>query len=434
MTNETQIELSEAVVIGTLLAGILPEKEATELSNAVKNSGGLTLFWNQIHCELWRRIDAALADRKVPWAYATLKQVEDVPVSDVLKIMNDHVSGHLIEQVYLPELVAASKDREARRICSDVAGGADLSSNLQKLARINFRSAAAHSQTKSEVANAIIDQWEQAAKTPGKITGIDTGLIDLNKITWGWQPENLIIIGARPSRGKTALLIGFARAAAIDGGVPTLFVTLESSITELTRRLACQMSQSNQMKLRGGEPGDKDIPALVSAFGQINSKPIHFMDCSGQSIGAIQTAVKSFVSNMGIRLVVVDYLQKIKPMQHNEKKTYEVAQASEGLKILAKECGIPVVSAAQLNREPEKSKEKGRAPRLSDLSDSGQIERDADVVGLIHCDAGQYSLIIAKHRDGPVGLVKLHFTPACARFDNAARGDTDIYQPPMADA
>lgn len=418
-----QAEETERTVIGTLLAGVLSEREATEVAVAVKEAGGLKLFNIEIYSELWRRVDAALADRKHPWAYATIEQVEPVPVVEVLKIMESNVSGILIEEVYLPELIERANERRIRDACREVAEGGSITKGIEALKTVG---PSTKPQTKEQVANEIIDEWEEAAKHPGKITGIDTGLADLNRMTWGWQPQSLVIIGARPSKGKTALLLGFARAAAIEHDVPTLFVTLESSVKELTKRLICQISRANQTDLRGGLAEEKETKGLPSAVALVNRKPIYFIDSSGKTIGAIQSSIRQFVSQLGIKLVIVDYLQKIRPIERNEKKTYEVAQASEGLKIIAKELNIPVISAAQVNREPEKKA--GRAPALSDLADSGQIERDADVVGLINVTTPkegrpEYSLIMAKMRDGPIGFVPLHFTPECARFDNASKID-----------
>lgn len=423
-----KIEESQFTTIGTLIAGVLGEKEAIEIAIQVKTAGGLQLFDNVICNELWRRIELAIKERKPPWTFKLMVQVEDIPLSDIVNIENHHVTGFLIDQVYLPELIQQAQERRIRNTCRDIADGGETS--LLKPILSDY-GPVQKTKTKPEIAHAIIDKLELAAQNPGKISGIDTGLIDLNKLTWGWQPQNLIIIGARPSHGKTAMLIGFARSAAIENKIPTLFVTLESSVEELTFRMACQIGRVNQQRMRGGEGSQRDIEALVSAFGKINHCPIYISDCSGKNIGAVQNAIRSFVRDAGIKLVIVDYLQKIKPGERHEKKTYEVAQASEGLKIVANELNVPIISAAQLNREPEKNK--GRKPTLADLADSSQIERDADIVGLLHRDEDGYLLLISKFRDGPIGAIKLHFTPEYARFDNADKIDISDYKPTTND-
>lgn len=165
----------------------------------------------------------------------------------------------------------------------------------------------------------------------------------------------------------------------------------------------------------------EDIHKLPSAMSRLTKSPLHLKDCPGASIGWIQSEARKLKEMHGIKLVVVDYLQKVKSMQRNEKRTYEVAQVSEGLKELAVELNVPVIAAGQLNREPEKAK--GRAPVLSDLADCGQIERDADIVALKHLvvpkdGPPKHQLILAKFRDGPTGIVNLAFVPHCARFDN----------------
>ena len=277
--------------------------------------------------------------------------------------------------------------------------------------------------TKTEVINSALDDWETAFKNPGKLTGVPTGLIDLDKLTYGWQAENLIIIGARPSQGKTSMVLGFARAA-MDAGMTTLFITLESSEKELIKRMACQIAKANQSHLRGGVASDREMRNLLPAVDKIKNGCIYFDDCTGMTIAHVQSQIRAYHKAFGIKLVIVDYLQKIKPDEKKEKRTYEVAQSSEGLKAVAKELGVPIIAAAQVSREQEK--QKGRLPILSDLADCGQIERDADIVGLIYKNQEKdgtitYSLILAKYRDGPTDIVDLAFLPSCACFESKAK-------------
>lgn len=429
-----KVKLDEAqwVVLGTLMAGILSPKEATDLARIVDECGGLQLFPDAWSNELWRRAKAAIDDRKPPGAYITIKQVDDVPMDILARLGDNTLPSQIIEDVYIPELVAGAHRRKLRAALVEALETGDMANAVSLLKQPTGKE---KQLSKPQLSGLAIDEWETAFKNPGQLSGITTGLIDLDRLTWGWQPGQLIVIGARPSQGKTAMLLGFARAS-MEAEIPTLFVTLESSPKELTKRLVCQMALVNQMDLRGGLSDERSMAKVAKAFHQFQKHPIWIADLTGKSIAVIQSSVKRMVENYGIKIIFVDYLQKIKPDAKHEKRTYEVAQASEGLKVLAKELNVPVITAAQLNREPDKNK--GRPPMLSDLADSGQIERDADLVGLIYRtvkEGGEvaYSLLVSKFRDGPTGAVNLAYHPEYARFDNFSRIEQDYGRRPHND-
>jgi replicative DNA helicase len=333
------------------------------------------------------------------------------------------VSASICEEAYLPDLITAAQDRAFRRACKKGVDGASVGRVLTEIKEASLFQKPG--KTKDQVCAEIINEWQEAFDHPDTITGITSGLNDLDRLTWGWQKENLIIIGARPSQGKTAMLLGFAKASAVEQKLPTLFMTLESSPKELIKRLACQIASADQTALRSGMADERQMTRLIPAFSKITESPIYFANCTGFNISQLQNTARAYHQDKGVKLIIVDYLQKIKPSERNEKRTYEVAQASEGLKALATELEIPIISAAQINREPEKNK--GRTPVLSDLADSGQIERDADIVGLIHKTDDAHLLILAKFRDGPTGSVYLHFRRECAMFCNGIKiHDSDI--------
>lgn len=420
--EQAEIDAAQFVVLGTILGGILPVEQTLEAARIAKDFGGLELFDAEWAVELWRRIEASMAKGKPPHEFLWIKQVEHVPVDIIGKLGDSCLPIGLVEAVYLPELAAASRERKIRRAMKEAADGGDVEKALA-ICR-ESQQERKKEKSKADICNEALDDWTEALNRPGQISGVTSGLADLDRITGGWQAENLVIIGARPSQGKTALLIGMSRSTAVEHKIPTLFLSLESSPKELIKRMACQIANASQTRLRDGEPTKSEMARLGPAFSEIHSAPIYFVDCSGMSIATIQNMTRRIVKNYGIKFVVVDYLQKIKPSEKHEKRTYEVAQASEGLKNLAKELNVPIVVAAQLNREPEK--QKGRAPVLSDLADSGQIERDADIVGLLHRDKeGQTWLMISKFRDGPTGSVKLVFEPSSAKFKNASRVEDD---------
>lgn len=411
------------VTLGTLIEGNASHAEACDLCGQIHDSGGVELFTDEWSREIWLRAQAAWRDGKHPSAYRTITQTVDLGAAMIAEVMQQGCSALIVEDVYLPELKKYHGDRTIKSAFKTVVDGANPESAIEVFN--NVKSANVKHKSKAELSNEAIEDWAEAFKHPGQISGITSGISALDALTWGWQRENLIIIGARPNQGKTAMLLGFARAAAVEKHIPTLFITLESSTKELIKRLACQIAEADQVRLRGGQASERDMCALTPAFSKINHAPLFFADCTGMPVNAIRTICRSFESSHGIKLVIVDYLQKVKPNEKHEKRTYEVAQASEGLKSIAKEMDLPVIAAAQLNREPDKQngKGKGRAPIVSDLADSGQIERDADIIGLIHkqtSDDGnvRYSLLLAKVRDGPAGTVNMGFTPKYARFEN----------------
>lgn len=430
MNEMEQARLDDAqwVTLATIFDCCTEPHDALEMAKFVQKQGGIELFDAEWSCELWRRAQAAINDSVPPSRYILVKQVEPIPMEIISRLGDNALPVDFVQNEYLPRLILAANKRKMIRAMKKAIEGGSIEEALETCK--NAQTVSIPQKTKSEICNEALKEWEKAAEHPGEISGVTTGLPDLDHLTWGWQPENLVIIGARPSHGKTALLIGLARAAAFEKNVPTLFITLESSPKELLKRLACQIGRVSQARLRGGYAIEQDLKSLVPSFIQIHKKPIWFSDCSGMSITTIQNATRRIVKNFGIKLILVDYLQKIRPAERHEKRTYEVAQASEGLKILAKELGIPVIAAAQLNREPEK--QKGRAPVLSDLADSGQIERDADIVLLLHKKPESTWLTIAKFRDGPVGAVELKFDRECARFDNMSK-NRDEPNPPYKD-
>lgn len=267
--------------------------------------------------------------------------------------------------------------------------------------------------------------WVQARhEARGKIWGIPTGFPRLDEMMDGLQPGEVCIVGARPSVGKTAFALNVAAAACLDHQVPTLVVTAEMSEDALHRRLVGSLSGVSLHEIRRGNLNQREFEAITVANSRIARSNLRFLDVSaGGSVSTVTAGIRREVRKSGIKLVVVDYLQKIKPSEKNEKRTYEVADVSERLKACAKSTGVALLCLAQVSRESEK--DKGRLPRLSDLSDSSQIEKDADTVLLLHRDRsvreGEASLIIAKQRDGECGLLKMFYKGQFCRFTEMER-------------
>lgn len=275
--------------------------------------------------------------------------------------------------------------------------------------------------TSKQVAGNFIDQMQERFNRKGTLSGISTGFHWLDVKTDGLQHREMAIIAARPSIGKTAIAIAIAHKAAVQDKVPTLFVSLEMSKEAIFRRTVAAIGSISMQNLKNGDLSERDMKSMMSASAKISTSPLWFLDgSSSQSISAITASVRRAVRKHQVRLVIVDYLQKVKAADRSEKRTYEVAEVSGKLKDVAVQTGVAMLCLAQLNRESEK--DKGRQPRLTDLADSGQIERDADLVMLLDRDrkeaSGEAFIIIAKQRDGECGIVKLHYEGQFCRFSD----------------
>jgi replicative DNA helicase len=258
------------------------------------------------------------------------------------------------------------------------------------------------------------------------ISGIPTGLIDLDDKTAGLQNSELIIIAARPSVGKTALGLGIARHVAVEDNQPVFFVSLEQSRIELAERLLCAQARVDSFRLRKGQLSSDDMQKLIEAGDLLRRSKMFIDDSPGQGMLRISANARRLKLRHHIKLVVVDYLQLIEPDNRRDNRQEQVANISRRLKFLAKELQIPVVALAQLNRSPEDRTD--HRPRLADLRESGSIEMDADTVMLLHrpemYEPGQHEgtvqVIIAKQRNGPTGEIQLTFLKQFMRFENFA--------------
>jgi replicative DNA helicase len=274
-------------------------------------------------------------------------------------------------------------------------------------------------QSSKSVVSRFIDSTQERFSRQGQLSGIASGFHRLDQMTDGFQYGELAIIAARPSIGKTAIAIAIANAAAIDSRIPTLFISLEMSDESIVRRMVSAIGSIPMQDIKTGQLDQGGMKAMSSASAKIAGSPIHFVSGSSVSnIATITAVIRRAVRKWGVKLVLVDYLQKIHGSRAAEKKTYEIAEVSGRLKGVASDTKTAVVALAQLNRENEK--DKGRVPRLTDLADSGQIERDADLVLLLnrerHEAQGEAVIAIAKQRDGECGLVPLWYDGQYCRF------------------
>lgn len=271
------------------------------------------------------------------------------------------------------------------------------------------------------------ETYERAAmvdKNKGDLLGISSGFVQIDKLLGGFQQSDLIIVAARPSVGKTALSLDIALNAAVNDRKKIGFFSLEMSAQQLMERLLSMQARVSFWDLRTGQLKDEAFEKLADAMGQLSEADLFIEDTPGLHVMEIRTKARRLQMENGVDMIIVDYLQLIRG-DRTESRVLEVSDISMSLKNLARELDIPVIAMSQLSRAVE-SRE-GRRPQLSDLRDSGSIEQDADVVLFIHREErnnpnterkGIADIIIAKHRNGPVGDVELAFIQEQARFAN----------------
>lgn len=287
-------------------------------------------------------------------------------------------------------------------------------------------------QSLNEVIAGSFRQLESAAQFEGYVTGVPTGFDDLDRLTTGFQPSDLIIIAGRPSMGKTALAlnIGYNAAKATQKGVAVF--SLEMSKSQLGLRLLGFDSGISSTKLRTGFIRDDEWGALTESANRLSELPIFIDDSSSISVIEMKAKCRRLKKKHGLTLVIVDYLQLIQGRRSAESRQLEISEVSRSLKALAKDLNVPVVALSQLNRKVEDRPNK--KPQLADLRESGAIEQDADVIAFIYRDEvynpestenrNIADIIVAKQRNGPTGSLKLTFLKDITRFQNYTEEDS----------
>ncbi len=282
-----------------------------------------------------------------------------------------------------------------------------------------------------------IDALMQAG---GEVTGVPTGFTDLDRMTLGFQPGDLVIVAARPSMGKTSFVLNIAQHVALEREIPVAFFSLEMSKESLASRMLASEGLIDAQKLRSGRLSADDYKRLSRAASLLINAPIYIDDTAGLNLLELRARARRVKVEHGVQLIIVDYLQLIQGPPGIENRQQEISTISRNLKILAKELGVPVIALSQLSRAPEqRTGEGGKRPQLSDLRDSGAIEQDADLAMFIYRPEmyemvkgeqgeralpdgtpleGLAEIIIAKQRNGPTGTVRLFFHKQFTRFDN----------------
>lgn len=280
-----------------------------------------------------------------------------------------------------------------------------------------------------------LEKIEQLYQRKGSVTGLPTGFTELDRITSGLQPSDLILLAARPSMGKTSLGLNIAQNVAVKAGVPVGIFSLEMSGDQVVQRLLCSEALVDQQRLRTGFLQEDDWPRLLKAATRLAEAPIFIDDTPAITLLELRSKARRLKLEHGIGLLVVDYLQLIQSGRRMENRVQEISEISRQLKSLARELDVPVLALSQLSRAVEQ-RGGDRRPLLSDLRESGSLEQDSDVVMFIYRDdyynedseeKGVADIIVAKQRNGPVGTVKLAFLKEFTKFVNLEREEPPAF-------
>jgi len=420
-----------------------------------KFKSGAEAFYDLRHQTIYSAL-AEMYDAREAIDIITLQQrlknkqlLEEVGGISYLATLPDTVPSSANLSYYLDIVQEKYLLRKMIRTCTDVVsrvydyeGEVDaLMDEVERdILRISESRVQGQTSTIKDLVKKAINTIEDFHQRQGILTGVGTGFTDLDKMTSGLHAGEMIVIAARPSMGKTSLAMNVAEHVSIDLRLPVGVFSLEMTSDSLVLRMLCSRSRVNLRNVRDGFLAERDFPKLTGAAGKLASAPLFIDDSSALSILQLRAKARRMFQQYGIKLFVIDYLQLLhSTARRAENRQQEIADISSGIKALAKELKVPIIVLSQLNRELER--EKNRKPRLSDLRESGAIEQDADVVGLLYKpssdddeasssaeeEAVPVNLLIAKQRNGPTGDVSLTFLKPYTRFESAAKvSDEDV--------
>lgn len=350
------------------------------------------------------------------------KLIESVPTS----AHSEHYARIVKEKKVLRDLISTSAEITENAL--DASGDvADLLDTIeQKIFTISQRSYnQKFIELKSELKRAY-ERMEKIHREGGAMRGVPTGFSQLDNLLSGFQKSDLVVLGARPSLGKTALALNIARHVAVKEKLPVGIFSIEMSREQIVDRLIATEAQVPLWELRTGKlKEDEDFEFIQHALDNLSGAPIFIDDSPSPTVLQMRSMARRLQAEHGLSLVIVDYLQLIQPRANSDNIVQQVTEISRGLKSMARELNVPVLAVSQLSREVDKREVK--RPRLADLRESGAIEQDADVVLFIYRkdkdrlnptadEENTAEIIIAKHRNGPVGTIKLKFDPDKATF------------------
>ncbi len=443
---------AEMGVLGCAL--LSPNESLGECVEKLKDDGQLA-FYDLRHQTIYETL-ASMFNSRMPVDLITVQQnlknrqlLDQVGGIAYLSQLQDAVPSAANLSYYLEIVREKYLLRKLITTCSGVVGKVfdyegEVESLLDEVEKEILRVNESRSQTNLIPVNTLVHEAiatiENYFSRNGQLGGLATGFMDLDKMTDGLHGGEMIVIAARPSRGKTSLGMNIAEHVALELKLPVGVFSLEMSSASLVLRMMCSLARVNLRSIREGFMSESDFPKLTNAAGRLSAAKLYIDDTAGLSILQLRARARRLAQQHGVKLFVIDYLQLLNSTSQRakENRQQEIADISSGIKALAKELNVPVIVLAQLNREIEK--DKNRKPRMSDLRESGSIEQDADLIGLLYkpdsdedevapveSDGLPVSLVIAKQRNGPTGDVPLTFLKPYTRFESAAKfSDDDV--------
>lgn len=439
----------------SVLGGILLENEA--LNRALEMLAPDD-FYRQSHRKIFNAI-IRLSDKSEPADLVTLtaelkarQELEDAGGSSYLGTLVDYVPTAANISYYCKLVKEKAVARKLIEVSTDIASrgyeGGDMEEILDQAEKSIFEISENRTRPSyfpvREILKDTFRSIEKLYERKELVTGVPTGFHDLDKMTAGLQPSDLVVIAARPSMGKTAFILNVVEYAAthVENPVPAVIFSLEMSKEQLVQRMLCSLAKVDAGRLRTGHLGESDWPKLTMAAGQLNETQIFIDDTPAISVLELRSKARRLKAEHGLGLIVVDYLQLMRG-SNPESRQQEISEISRSLKALAKELAVPVIALSQLNRSLESRTDK--RPLMADLRESGAIEQDADVIMFIFretvycedcksrektCEKGHEKdaeIIVGKQRNGPIGTVHLTFRGEFTRFENQASRRDESY-------
>ena len=444
---------AEQGVLGCVL--LSPNECMGECIQKLKDDGR-EAFYDLRHQTIYEEL-AAMSDAREAIDVITLQQrlkdkqlLEQVGGIAYLSQLQDAVPSAANLSYYLDIVREKHLLRKMIQTCTAVVGRVydyegEVDALLDEVERDVLRISESRVQggalTTKELVGKAIQTIENFFSRKGTLTGLATGFPDLDRMTDGLHGSEMIVVAARPSMGKTSLAMNVAEHVVLEDKLPVAVFSLEMSAEALVLRMLCSIARVNLRSIREGFMSESDFPKLQNAMGRLSNAPLFIDDTAALSILQLRARARRLHQMHGIKLFVVDYLQLLHSTarRSQENRQQEISDISSGIKALAKELKVPVLVLSQLNRELER--DKNRKPRLSDLRESGAIEQDADLVGLLYkpssgdddenmteeADGIPVNLLIAKQRNGPTGDINLTFLKSYTRFESAAKiSDEDV--------
>ena len=435
-----------------VLGSILLEKDSINRALEVLSGEGGD-FYNPVHSDLFKGM-VSLYEKNTPVDAVTLADLfkdstslDSVGGVSYIGVLVDetptaaniaYYAKIVREKSLLRKLISASTEIVSR----SYQGGESIEDFIDDAEKIIFQVSQDRDKKSFYALSEIIkDTFEMVEKLYGNqshVTGVPSGFKDLDNLTAGFQPSDLIIIAGRPSMGKTALCLNIAEHVSVEAKMPVAFFSLEMSKEQLTQRLLASRARVDLSRLRKGFLKQEDWSALTNAVGTLYEAPIYIDDTAGQTVLEIRAKARRLMNEKDLKLIIIDYLQLMRGRRNVDNREQEISEISRGLKALAKELNIPVVALSQLSRRTEQRE--GNKPQLSDLRESGAIEQDADVVAFVYremvykpcecpkelCTCGVRrgaEILVRKQRNGPIDDIKLTFLSEFTRFEDQSKVD-----------